>query len=315
MELRQLRYFVAVAEELHFGRAAERLNISQPPLSQAIRILEEELGGALFTRTSRSVALTRQGEFLLGEARTILERAEAAARAVMRMGRGEQGVLRLGVVGPALEGDLPGAVGGFTRRHPLVRVILEQHGTFEQVRRLVSGELDLGLIRPHEQTFAGLETMDWYDEPYVMALPEGHELAGKDRLRLADVHGRSLILFPRDSHARLYDAIISALHRAGATPELLHAGLLKHATVALVAAGLGMALLPESMSRAPRPGVAYRPLEEGLPRIVYQLAWKRGGDSPLVKRFVQVMAEASRAPAEGGIKKPGGRNADTTPKA
>ncbi|WP_461210945.1 LysR substrate-binding domain-containing protein [Desulfocurvus sp. DL9XJH121] len=301
MELRQLRCFVAVAEELHFGRAAQRLNMSQPPLSQGIRKLEDELGTALFVRTSRSVALTGEGEYLLGEARTILERAREAARAVGRMGRGEQGMLRLGVVGPALEGALPCAVALFRRNHPLVRVTLEQRGTQEQARLIRTGELDLGVMRPHGQEFEGLESMHWHTEPYVAALPQGHALAGKAKLRLADLNGQTLIFYPREYHARLYDSMLTALHRAGAVPELLHAGLLKHASVALVAAGLGLALLPESMSLAPRPGVAYRPLEDGLPLVQYRLAWRRGDDSPLVRRFREVMA-AERDACAGSLK-------------
>ena len=291
MEIRQLQHFLAVAEELHFGRAAQRLHISQPPLSQSIRKLEDDLGVRLFVRSSRSVALTPGGEFLVGEARAIVDRVGEARRAVERVGRGEQGELRVGVVGPALEGPLPGVIRAFGQENPLLRVALRQATSAEQIDALEAGSLDVGVLRPHRQSLRGLRHALWRSERYALALPDDHPLArtGAD---LSDLNGETLILFPREAHPTLHDAILAALHAAGACPELLFAALLKHPTEALVAAGMGVALMPESMADAARPGVAYVPIRGELPLVEYVLAWNPANETPQGARFIEAMLDA-----------------------
>ena len=292
MEIRQLQHFLAVAEELHFGRAAQRLHISQPPLSQSIRKLEDDLGVRLFARSSRSVALTPAGEFLVGEARAIVGRVGEARRAVERVGRGEQGELRVGVVGPALEGPLPGVIRAFGQENPLLRVALRQATSAEQIDALEAGSLDVGVLRPHRQSLRGLRHALWRSERYALALPDDHPLARAGVAELGDLDGETLILFPREAHPTLHDAILAALHAAGACPELLFAALLKHPTEALVAAGMGMALMPESMADAARPGVAFVPIHGELPPVEYVLAWNPANETPQAARFVEAMLDA-----------------------
>lgn len=297
MELRQLRHFVAVAEELHFGKAAQRLNISQPPLSQSIRRLEEALGAQLLVRTSRSVALTAEGGYLLAEARAILARADQAARAVGLMARGGGGALRIGLVGPALEGGrLPCLIRAFRQDNPQVCIQLEQLNSMEQLAMLREGSLDVGFVRLFQKHTKGLVVRRYASEPYVMALPEGHRLAGGAVVRLADLEGEPLLIFQRRANPALYDAIVAAFSEAGVCPDLIHVSLVKHTMTALVAAGLGITLLPRGMASIPRPGVLLRPVEGRLPPVEFSIAWAPGRETPLVRRFVDAIL-ASHAQA------------------
>lgn len=291
MELRQLRHFLAVAEELHFGRAAERLHISQPPLSQSIRRLEEELGTALFARTSRSVALTEHGRYLLSEAREIVERADNAARTLELMARGERGVLRVGLVGPALEGPLPCRIRRYGQDHPDVCVQLEQLNSYEQLDRLRAGTLDLGFVRLFKKPTRGLTVRPYFSEPYDLALPQGHHLAEKETVRLADLEGEPLLIFHRRTNPALYDALLAAFSEAGVCPDLIHVSLVKHTTTALVAAGMGVTLMSRGMAGVPRPGVVFRPIEGRLPPVEFSIAWATGRYTPLMDGFVQAMNE------------------------
>lgn len=291
MELRHLRYFLAVAEELHFGRAAERLHISQPPLSQSIRRLEEELGTELFARTSRSVALTPYGRYLLSEAREITERADNAARTLELMARGERGVLRVGLVGPALEGPLPCRIRRYSQEHPEVCVQLEQLNSYEQMDMLRAGTLDLGFVRLFKKPTMGLEIVPYSSEPYILALPQGHLLAEGETVRLTDLEGQTLLIFQRRANPPLYDAILAAFSEAGVSPDLVHVSLVKHTTTALVAAGMGVTLMPRGMAGAPRPGVVYRPIEGRLPLVEFSIARARGRNTPLMDGFVAAMLE------------------------
>ncbi|MCK9239474.1 LysR substrate-binding domain-containing protein [Desulfocurvus sp.] len=307
MELRQLRHFVAVAEELHFGRAAQRLNISQPPLSQSIRRLEDELGAPLLARTSRSVTLTPEGGVFLPEARAILARADHAARAVGLMARGDGGMLRIGLVGPALEGGrLPCLIRAFCQESPQVRVQLDQLNSMEQLAMLREGRLDVGVVRLFQKHAKGLVVRHYASEPYVLALPEGHRLAARAVVPLADLDGEPLLIFQRHANPQLYDAIVGAFSEAGVCPDLLHVSLVKHTTTALVAAGLGVTLLPRGMVSVPRAGVHIRPLEGRLPLVTFSVAWNPENETPLVRRFVEaVLTSHAEGCAPGPRPSPG----------
>lgn len=297
MELRQLRYFVTVAEELHFGRAAERLHISQPPLSQAIRRLEEDLGTALFERTSRSVALTKEGDYLLGEARELLKRAETVETTLCQMARGESGALRVGLVGPALEGPLPCRIRKFRCKHPGVCVQLEQLNSYEQLERLRSGSLDLGFVRLFKKPTGGLKIIKYSSEPYDMALPEDHPLAAQEKVHLTDLEDETLLIFHRRANPALYDALLASFSDAGVSPRLNHVSLVKHTTTALVAAGMGLTLMPRGMSKVPRPGVVLRPIEGKLPEVEFSIAWSEERETPLMKQFIAAMMRWDKFPA------------------
>lgn len=295
MDLRQLRHFVAVAEELHFGKAAMRLYLSQPPLSKSIRKLEDELGVRLLERSSRRVALTREGEFMLQEARAILERTARAERVVQRMATGQAGRLSIGTIGPVLEGPLPGAIRRFRNDHPDVELALQQLTTSDQIEALRLKDIDIGFVRLHGEAPEGVSRIPYAQDHYVMALPEGHDLSRKENIALHDLNGETLLMISRPVNPGLYDEIIARLHRAGACPELLHTDLLKHPAGALVAAGLGLALMPASMTALPRPGVVYRPIADPLPTVDYSLIWSPQNDFPLLQEFITVMLSAQPA--------------------
>jgi len=285
MELRHLRYFVAVAEELHFGRAAARVHIAQPPLSQAIRSLEDELGARLFERTSRSVALTPAGEAYLREAKAVLARVEEAGQLARRIHLGETGELCVGYMNPVMDAVLCRVLAAFRAVRPEVNVRLRELPTPQQLAELRAGRLDVGFIRfvgqggiagsgqRAFQDLNGLETRIVAREPYVLAVPEGHRLAGLDTVPLGEVAAEPLIFFPRQGMPALYDAMLEALRAGGGEPRVSQEVSGKHASLALVAAGFGVCLVPASARDWLRRGVALRDVEPGLPVVHMAAAW------------------------------------------
>lgn len=281
MELRHLRYFVAVAEELHFGHAAARLHIAQPPLSQQIRALEEEIGARLFARSSRSVRLTPAGAAFLTEARGVLERAAQAARLARRIDMGEAGEVVAGYMNPVMDACLCRALAAFRRERPDVSLRLRELPTPAQLDELRAGRLDVAFIRLVEggRELRGLRTRLVACEPYVLALPEGHPLLALDVVPLASAARLPLILFPRVGMPALHDAMTSALGRAageGVALRVTQEVSGKHAALALTAAGFGASLVPASAADWTRKGVALRPLSSGLPRVEMAAAWREG---------------------------------------
>jgi DNA-binding transcriptional LysR family regulator len=302
MEFKLLLSFVAVAEELHFSRAAERLHISQPPLSRQIALLEEELGTPLFARTSRKVKLTPEGAAFLEEAKAILARTESAAELVRAMARGEAGTLRLGFAGAAMEGRLPDIIRAFRERYTQVALSLHEAGTAKQLQALRqdhSGSpvrLDAGFVFTAGRELPGLTTRPFMREPMILALPESHPLSKYETLPLHVLAGEPLIMFPRQSQPELHDEIMSSLRSAGGEPHVAQEAGGGPARVALAAAGLGLALVPASMRRYQREGVAYLGIEEGMPALAIALAWREDDKNPVLKNFLDVVKEKSVPP-------------------
>jgi DNA-binding transcriptional LysR family regulator len=263
MELRHLRYFVAVAEELSFTAAARRLNISQPPLSQQIRELELDLATPLFERTSRRVELTAAGAGFLEHARAILAQAEHAVEDVRAIGTGRVGMVRIGTTGSVLLGPLAGLIAAFGRRHPGIAVRLREMGPAEQVVSLQARRIDIIFLRrPPTETELVVETA--WREGVGVSLPRGHPLAALPRLPLAALEGHDLVsLRLRDSRFAQYlrDCCVCA----GFTPRILHEVVESYSLTSLVAAGLGLALVPECVRTLARSDVVYRPLEPPVP--------------------------------------------------
>jgi DNA-binding transcriptional LysR family regulator len=292
MELRHLRYFVAVAEELHFSRAAGRLHMAQPPLSQQIRRLEQELGVALFNRTKRRVELTPAGRAFLEEARRVLEQAERAARTAQRAGRGEVGRLAIGLVPSADLDILPRVLRAWGARFPHVEIELHALLPAAQVEALLEGRIQVGFVRlPIEEN--GLVVESIQREPLLAALPERHRLARRTRVRLADLAGDTMLLFPRHIAPGYHDVFIGACRRAGFTPRVLHPGSMQ-TNLALVSAGLGVSLLPASIRNLRRAGVVYRPLAPPVPQVEMAVAYRRGERSAVLPAFLQVLYEVVR---------------------
>ncbi|MHC1788009.1 LysR substrate-binding domain-containing protein [Solidesulfovibrio sp.] len=307
MELRDFECFVAVAEELHFGRAALRLAMCQPPLSQRIKALETELGTRLLARTSRQVALTPAGEAFLGRARTVLELAGAAGDEARRVGSGLAGKLTVGFVNPAMDAFLAEALARFRQAAPEVELALGEMPTREQTERLAGGRLDIGFFRLAGQDMAGAAVTPISREPYILALPAGHALEARPRTALTDLDGQPLIVPPRSGLPALSRALAEAFAAAGVAPMPVQEAASKFTMLGLVAAGVGLALLPASVRVWQRAGVVYRDLEAGLPLVELAAATPAGRASPAAQRLLE---ECLRRPGKGearrGLRRPGG---------
>jgi DNA-binding transcriptional LysR family regulator len=294
MELRHLRYFVTVAEELHFGRAAARLHVSQPPLSMQIKALEEELGTRLLSRTQRKVELTAAGEVFLKEAREILHHVEQAAGAARRAARGEAGELAVGFVTIADYNILPAALSALRQRSPGIALTLREATTDVQLRELAAERLDVGFVLPPVSD-PRLTLRPLLREPLVAALPQQHPLAaGRSKLPLARLKDAPFILFPRHMAPGLYDDIVSFCRQAGFSPRVEQEAIQMQTIVSLVSAGLGVALIPASMRNLGRTGVVYRALREPSPLTEIALAWRTGDERPALARFLEAVRSVAR---------------------
>jgi DNA-binding transcriptional LysR family regulator len=303
-DLRQLRYFVAVAEEQHFGRAAARLSMTQPPLSQAIRALEETLGVALFARTRRSVELTAVGADLLPEVRRLLASAEALRPLAQSLARGEAGVLALAFVSSADYGLLPLLLRDFGARHPRVRLQLAEATGDVQIEELVAGRIDAGLvIAPLPPRHAAqLAYLPIAREPLVVAMPaalsddllarSGGTSAGdwcETPVSLAELADAPLVVFPRHLAPGFYDTIMDCYGAAGLAPHVGQEAIQMQTIVSLVSAGMGIALVPQSLRHLRRTGVVYRPLAEAAPTIETGLVWRAAEVSPVLAAFIEIV--------------------------
>ena len=291
IELRQLRYFQTVAEELHFGRAAARLNMTQPPLSQTIQALEAELGEQLFARTNRSVMLTPAGEALLTETRRLLLQASLLPDVVRQAASGETGRLSLAFVSTADYSVLPGFLREFRLHYPQVVIELREATTDVQIDELINQRIDVGLlIAPlPDKLLASLNYVSVLGEPLILAAPRGlSALAGKQPVSLKALCDLPLIIFPRRIAPGLHDAILATFHAAGLTPRIGQEAIQMQTIVSLVAAGMGIALVPQSVANLKRPGVAYRILRGKTPTVETGLAWRRDNISPVLQAFLNL---------------------------
>lgn len=283
MDLRQLRYFVTVAETLHFGRAAERLHMSQPPLSRQIAGFEAELEVALFHRSTRSVRLTPAGAALLPEARRLLRDAEAIAAGARELARGEVGVLNVGFLAASAYNVLPRLIPAFRRARPKVRLALAEGTSDVQLEALAEGTLDVGILLPP----IGDPRLRYHAllrEPLIAALPASRRWPA--RVTLARLRDEPFVMFPRRVGPGLYDLVVRLCERAGFTPRVEQEAVQMPTIVSLVAAGMGVALVPASLERMRRIGVVYRALNEATPRMEVGLAWRSGDSSPSLAAFV-----------------------------
>ncbi|MCC2957185.1 LysR family transcriptional regulator [Massilia sp. IC2-477] len=289
LELRQLRHFVTVAEELHFGRAAERLHMTQPPLSQSIAGLEELLGAPLFLRNRRQVALTAAGSALLPEARRILLEAGALPELVRRVAAGEAGRLTLAFVSTADYSVLPSILQRYRAAFPEVRLVLREATSDVQAEELLQGRVDAGFVIPPLP--GALDTTLGYRkvlaEPLILCAPAGLDaLRGKGPVRLRDLPPLPLVIFPRAAAPALHDAILATFRAAGITPVIGQEALQMQTIVSLVSGGMGLALVPQSVSNLMRAGVEYRALHEPTPLTELGLAWRRDNASPVLRSFL-----------------------------
>jgi DNA-binding transcriptional LysR family regulator len=276
-ELWQLRYFIAVADRLHFGRAAAALHISQPPLSRAIRTLEHQLGATLLARSRRRVELTPEGTRFLGEARRILESLERAAAEVRAMAAGERGRLRIGFVSLADFGVLPELLKAYKAAQPGVALALREMLSPDQALALATGELDFGLLLPPVGGADDLEHLVVQRERFLVALPSRHRLARqRGKLAVRELAGESFVMVPREIAPGLYDSVSALASRAGFALNVAQEAIQMQTVVSLVSSGLGLAIVPGSLANLGRRGVVYREISDPHPRLELWLAWRRG---------------------------------------
>jgi DNA-binding transcriptional LysR family regulator len=285
-DFRQLRYFIAVAERLHFGRAAVALHISQPPLSRAIRALEAQLGVVLFARSRRRVELTPEGVRFLDEARRLAGQLERAVSDLRRMAAGESGRLRIGFVSLADYGVLPRLLKAYKASRPGIALALREMLSPEQASALAVGELDFGFLLPPVSGSASLEHILVQRESFVAALPSSHRLARqRGALSVGALAGEPFVMVPREIAPGLYDIVAGLAAKAGFSPNVAQEAIQMQTVVSLVSSGLGVALVPQSVSNLGRQGVVYRRLADKHPRLDLWLAWRRGAPGAAVRDF------------------------------
>jgi DNA-binding transcriptional LysR family regulator len=301
MELRHLRYFIAVAEEKHITRAAERLGMQQPPLSQQIRALERELDVQLFRRKPRGVELTDAGSALLADARAILAHIDHAFATTKRTARGEQGRISVGFTSSApFHPFVPRVIRAYREALPLVSHTLEEGGTMELLEHLRHERIDAAFIRTVLASQEGLVVDLLFQEAMVMALPLEHALArcasasADKALPLKALAGETFIVYRRHTGPGLYDAILSACHKAGFSPRIGQEAPRIVSTLNLVAAGLGISLVPESLQRMHLDGVAFRRVSGAVqPKAPLYLASRRGETSTVVRKFLELVKRST----------------------
>ncbi len=292
MELRHLRYFTALAEELHFGRAAEKTFVAQPTLSQQIQKFEEELGARLFERTKRSVALTQAGEALLPYARRILKEAERAEKAALAAQEGRAGYLRVGFEAPAMRSGLSRVIKAFRKEAPGVELSLEELGSRQQAEALRAETLDVGFVLlPIDERDLRVREVD--EAPTALVLPSGHRLAGRAEVPLRELEGEPHVMWARDVAPGVYDDYLRACHEAGFAPEVVQEIRHMESLLGLVAAGIGLSTAHRSRAMSDYPGVVYALITEPVVPIRTGVAWRQGAPAPVVERFLRVTGEVA----------------------
>jgi DNA-binding transcriptional LysR family regulator len=286
MELRHLRYFVAVAEECHFGRAADRLHIAQPPLSQQIKQLEDQLGVRLLTRSTRKVELTAAGELYLGRARTILAAVDRAELEAKQVAAGQLGHLAIGFTGSATYELLPSLARVLREDFPGIELELKgEMLTPNQIAALLDRTLDLGLLRPPVRS-PDIDVRVLRREPLIAALPAHHPLAGRSQVKLAALSDEPFICYPSRHRSVVYEAVFDACRHAGFTPRSVVEVAETSTMVAFVAAGLGVALVPASVQHLRITGATYLPLSGTTEEVELAVATRRDDRSPHLARVL-----------------------------
>src|SRR5262245_2245908 len=293
MEYRHLKFFVAVAEELHFTRASARLRIAQPHLSQEIRRLEREIGVDLFVRTKRSVALTTAGRAFLERVRIVFDVTAGAVYAAQRASRGEIGRITLGYVTVAAIDVIPNATARFRNAYPDVEVVLKDVHSDEGLEAVRTGQLDLCLLHPPRTVDSALNIETLWLEPLVAVLPPKHPLADKQRISLQRLKSEPWVIGHREFGSRLHDEIIAACAAAGFEPRIVERPTRMTTTISMVASGAGVALMPITQARLVFGGAVYRQLRPPGSSIPVALAWRRDQTPPALANLMAIVRDSS----------------------
>lgn len=287
IDIRHLRYFVAVAEELHFGRAAQRLHIAQPPLSQQIRRLEEMLGHALFLRTSRDVQLTAAGEELLERARHTLAKMETDIAATQRIGRGEAGALTVGFIGSGMLTALPRMLGRYRRRYPQVDLQLREFNTATLIDALLNGTVDVGFLRD-AGAVDGLQVEVMAGEPFVVVLPRKHPLAERKTVDVKSLRNEPFVLFSRSYGNAAWKKTVAVCEEHGFLPRVVQEAPQWLTIMTLVGAGLGVTIAPACVEKLSVAGTVCRRLRQHTADTHLELAYRAGEVRPIAQAFCEL---------------------------
>ncbi|MCC6534123.1 MAG: LysR family transcriptional regulator [Burkholderiales bacterium] len=290
MELRHLRYFIAVAEELHFGRAAQRLGMSQPPLSQQIKALEQDIGTRLFERTRHKVSLTQAGESMLAEAHQLLEHAERV-RSVARQSQGAPlSRLNIGCLSSVLFDILPPLLDRLHATHPEIRIALQDFETASALAALLDEKVDVAIIRI-DKAEPPLRARRIMNDHFIAAIPARHALARRATVALRDLADEPLVVYSRRMWPSSHDRILDACTRAGFRPNLAYRGATITSQIGFVACALGIALVPNTVRHWRVPRVVYRPLDEPIPASAVSLVWHGRRRSEAIRLFLDTAQE------------------------
>ncbi|MGE4526726.1 MAG: LysR family transcriptional regulator [Rhodospirillaceae bacterium] len=296
MELHHIRYFLAVAEELNFTRAAEKLGIGQPPLSQQIRSLEKEIGATLFHRIPQGVELTEAGRVFLDKVYGVPREVHDAKCAAQRAARGELGLLRIGFTGSAaFHPRVPKLIRDFRRHFPEVEVALVEENTVQLVTMLGSEDIDAAFIRPGLHELQGLRLLRFRDEPMVIALPSVHPLAERENIQLSEMNGEPFVLLPRGAEFCLSEEVVTRCRESGFKPRLVQEGPQMASVINLVAAEMGVSIVPRSLTQLQVKGVVYVPLAGTYPVARMALAVRRNERSETAQNFITLVREYIRS--------------------
>lgn len=293
MNFKQLTYFLAVAEELHFGRAAERLDMAQPPLSRQIKQLEEELGAVLFNRGRSSISLTQAGERLLERGKSILRQLDDTRLEVRRLGQGAEGRLRIGFVGSATFGILPNIIKSFRANYPEVNLTLVPMNNAQLHRALVSRELDVAFARPALKD-AEFHTKELLEEKLILALPDVVDTGGRTVARLERLETHNLILYPEYPRPSYADFVLEACEKAGFKVPLRVWCMDLQTALSLVSVGEGVCIVPESVSSAPRQGMKFLKIEPEIARTALSVNYRVDEQGVHVQNFVRLAQKVAR---------------------
>ena len=296
MELRHLRYFIAVAEELHFTRAAERLHIGQPPLSHAIQMLEADVGAQLFERTKRWVRLTEAGKLFLTDARRILALSEQATETARRAQRGEAGELRIGFTfSTPLTPLFANVINRYRQQFPAVSLTLHEMATLPQLDALGLRTLDLGFIRPPELAVPqAIALTALREDPLMAVLPSALPLCARKSVGMKDLEDLPFVMYPQNAGTGIYPQIFRMCREAGFVPRIGQTAGEASTIIGLVAAGCGVSVLPASFDRIRMDGVCYRPIDDKSATTTLLLARRKGEDAPLVEAFIALAEQVAR---------------------
>lgn len=291
MRIQQLKSFIVLAEELHFGKAAELLHIQQPPLSRQIKALENELEVMLFKRNNRKVELTVEGAFFLQEAKAIITRLTAAQHTLKAMGDGEAGTLRIGFVDSSITERFVTTMGRFKEQYSNVTIELEEKVSVEQVAAIEEGSLHIGFVRTHLAKTHELSHINVISEPYIVALANDHPMAEQETVSVYELAKEPLIFFPHRNNPGIYNWVLNGFAQYGLMPKFGFEVVMDQTAEMFVAGGFGYTLLPSTSCRMGRRGLTYKRIREPFLNLRISMAWSRAHECPLVNNFIDVFKQ------------------------